>query len=112
MHKGSVMSDLLTVFLPFSGSEFTQKTIDDFSNSNLVKKIFLISQTDVADKFDNAEVLRIDSLFSNSTIKLMESKSDTKYILFLTQDTLIQLGQFSLERFISVAESTGSGIIY
>jgi GT2 family glycosyltransferase len=42
----------------------------------------------------------------------MESKSDTKYILFLTQDTMIQLGQFSLERFISVAESTGSGIIY
>lgn len=112
MHKERVMSGLLTVFLPFSGSGFIKKTIDDFRNSNLVKKIFLLSQTDVPDKFDDAEVLRVDSLFSNSTIKLMESKSDTKYIVFLTQDTLIQLGQFSLERFITVVESTNTGIIY
>jgi hypothetical protein len=106
------MSHLITVFLPFSGSKFTQKTIDDFSNSNLVEKIFLLSQTDAAEKFDSAEVLRIDSLFSSSTIKLMSEKSSTNYILFLTQDTLIQLGQFSLERFISVTESTNSGLIY
>lgn len=106
------MSLPITVFLPFSGSEFTKKTIDDFSNSNCVKKIFLLSQADITDQFDNAEVLRVDSLSSSSTIKLMESRSDTKYILFLTQDTLIQLGQFCLNRFISVAESTGSGIIY
>jgi hypothetical protein len=106
------MSNLVTVFLPFSGSKLTQKTIDDFSNSNLVEKIFLLAQTDAADILANAEVLRVDSLFSSSTIKLMSEKSLTKYILFLTQDTLIQLGQFSLERFISVTESTNSGLIY
>ena len=106
------MSHLITVFLPFSGSKFTQKTIEDFSNSNLVEKIFLLSQTNVAEKFDDAEVLRVDFLLSSSTIKLMREKSLTKYILFLTQDTLIQLGQFSLERFISVTESTNSGLIY
>ena len=112
MHKGSVMSDLVTVFLPFSGSDFTKETINDFINSKLVKKIFLLSQTDVADKFNNAEVLRVESLFSSSTIKLMESKSVTRYILFLTQDSLIRLGQFSLERLTAVAELTDSGILY
>ncbi|HAB51937.1 MAG: glycosyl transferase [Ignavibacteria bacterium RIFOXYB2_FULL_35_12] len=106
------MSDLVTVFLPFSGSDFTKKTINDFINSKLVKKIFLLSQTDVADKFNNAEVLRVESLFSSSTIKLMESKSVTRYILFLTQDSLIRLGQFSLERLTAVAELTDSGILY
>ena len=106
------MSDLVTVFLPFSGSDFTKETINDFINSKLVKKIFLLSQTDVADKFNNAEVLRVESLFSSSTIKLMESKSVTRYILFLTQDSLIRLGQFSLERLTAVAELTDSGILY
>jgi hypothetical protein len=106
------MSHSVTVFLPFSGSEFTQQTIDDFSNSNLVKKIFLLSQTEVPFKFPNAEVLRVDYLFGSSTIKLMRSKASTKYILFLTQDTLIKLGQFSLDRFVSIAESTSSGITY
>jgi Glycosyl transferase family 2 len=110
--KGLIMSHLITVFLPFSGSKFIKKTIHDFSNSNLVENIFLLSQTDVAEKFENAEVLRVDSLFSSSTIKLINERSSTKYILFLAQDTLIHLGRFSLERFISVAESTNSGLIY
>lgn len=106
------MSAQLTVFLPFSGSEFTKQTIESLSSSKLVKKIFLLSQVEISEKIKNAEVIRVDALFNSSTLKLMESKSDTKYILFLTQDTLIEFGQFSLERFISVAESTNSGIIY
>jgi hypothetical protein len=106
------MQNTITAFLPCSGSEFTKKTVDEFRNSKLIKKIFLLSQTNAVDKFENAEVLRVDSLFSSAALKLMKAKTNTKYILYLTQDTLIQLGQFSLERFISIAESTGSGIIY
>jgi hypothetical protein len=106
------MPSTITVFLPFSGNDFTSKTIAGFSNSKIVQKIYLLSQKDGSEKFENAEVLRVDSLSSSSTLRLIESKSDSDYILFLTQDTLIQFGQFSLERFISVAESTGSGIIY
>ena len=106
------MSHLITVFLPFSGSEFTKKTIDNFRDSKLVKKIFLLSQNDVTDKVEDAVVLKIDSLFSSSTMKLMAEKTKSNYICFLTQDTLIQLGQFGLERFVSAAKATGSGILY
>lgn len=106
------MSSAITVFLPFSGKEFTRKTIDSFSNFNAVKKIYLLSQSEAAENYHNTEVLRVDSLFSAKTLKQIESKAGTDYILFLTQDTLIQPGQFSLERFVSVAESTGSGLVY
>jgi len=106
------MSNLITVFLPFSGSEITKEIINNFIISKLVKNIFLLSQTETTEKFDNAEVLRVDSIFGSSTMKLMSEKSTTKFILFLTQDTLIQLGQFSLDRFISIAEPTSAGLIY
>ena len=107
-----MMSSTITVFLPFSGNHFTTKTISDLNNSKLINKIYLLSQENLTANIPGAEVLRVDSLFSSSTTKLMESKAGSDYILFLTQDTLIQLGQFSLERFISVAQSTGSGIVY
>ncbi len=106
------MSKSINVFLPFSGSNFTKETINSFLSSKLIKNIFLLSQTDQVNKLQNAQILRVDSCFSSSTMKLIESKIDTDYALFLTQDTLIQVGQFGLERFINVAETTGSGIVY
>ncbi len=106
------MSHSITVFLPYSGNDFIKKTIDSFRTSTLVKKIFLLSQTKVDKEIRNVENLKVTSLFSGSTIKLIEARADSDYILFLTRDTLIRLGQFSLERFISIAESTDSGIVY
>lgn len=106
------MKNSVTAFLPYSGNDFTHKTIESLRSSNLVKKIFLLSQTIIQEKFDNAEVLRVDSLNSSSTIKLISAKAKSEFILFLTQDTLIQLGQFALERFVNAAKATGSGLVY
>lgn len=106
------MSGKITVFLPYAGNELTQRTAEDFLKSNLVKKIYLLA----LQKFDTnplgLDTLNVDSLFSSSTIKLMSKKNKSDYLLFLTQDTLIQLGQFALERFLNVAESTKAGIVY
>ena len=106
------MSNSITVFLPYSGKEYTAKTIEGLKSSKLTKKIFLLSNENLNGKITDAKLLKIDSLFSSSTIKLMQSKADSDYILFLTQDTLINIGQFSLERFVNVAKTTGSGIVY
>lgn len=106
------MSQLITIFLPYSGNEFTAKTIQSFNTSKLVDKIFLLSQNDVTDKIENADVLKVDSLFSSAAMKLIADKTKSDYICFLTQDTLIQLGQFGLERFVSTAKATGAGLLY
>ncbi len=106
------MQNSITAFIPYSGNDFTQKTIESLRSSTLIKKIFLLSQTIIHEKPENAEVLRVDSLNSSSTIKLISANTKSEFILFLTQDTLIQLGQFALERFVSAANATGSGIVY
>lgn len=106
------MSGKITVFLPYAGNELTQRTAEDFLKSNMVEKIYLLALQNFNTNPLGLDILNVDSLFSSPTIKLMNKKNKSEYLLFLTQDTLIQLGQFALERFLNVAESTKAGIIY
>lgn len=102
---------LVTAFLPYSGNDFTLQTVDELKKSPLVKKIYLLSQADGTPSGD-FDVLKIDSLFSAATIKKIEEKTKTEFSLFLVQDTLIEFGQFSIERFSNIASTTGAGMIY
>ncbi len=106
------MSKIITAFLPFSGNDFTSETVNELNKTGLVEKIYLITQSEIADKPAGCEVLKSDSLFGSSALKMINEKTASGYALFLTQDTLINLGQFALERFIYVAEATGAGMLY
>jgi hypothetical protein len=89
------MSKSITAFLPGENTDYKNKFVKDLQNSGIV-----------------TEIINIDSPFDSKTIDFIRAKTTTEYILFFTQDTSIELGQFSLERFISVAESTGTGMLY
>jgi hypothetical protein len=103
---------MITAFLPFSGNDYTQKTINELIKTGLVEKVYLLTQKEVKTKIDNCEVIKIDSLFSTNTIKSLNNHSVTKFILFLTQETLVEFGQFALERFVSVAQDCSAGLVY
>lgn len=105
------MTNKITVFLPFSGNDFTLQVINELKNYTLVDKILCISTEDLTQP-SNSELLKVDGLFSSETMKLIYLKSGGNNILFLTKDTLINIGQFGLERFQNVLESTGAGIVY
>jgi hypothetical protein len=105
------MSDKITAFIPFSGSEYTQGTVEEFRSTGLAEKIYLLSQTDIS-PVSGAEVLKIDSLSSSSTIKTILEKSSSEYIILVTNDAPVKLGQFTIERFINVAVNTGAALLY
>jgi len=89
------MSKSITAFLPRNSNEFNAQFVKELRNSRLV-----------------TEIIETDNIFDSKTIELIKAKTKTDYLLFLTQNTLIELGQFSLERFLSMAESTGTGMFY
>ncbi|MGE5456854.1 MAG: glycosyltransferase family 2 protein, partial [Methanococcaceae archaeon] len=106
------MKKKITAFIPFSGYDFTEKTVKELQNSSLVGKIFLLT-TDNNDKnIGGCEKILVETLFGSQTIDEIVNRSNEEFTLFITQDNLIEFGQFSLERFISVAEATGAGIVY
>ena len=89
------MSKSITAFLPIDSNEFNAQFIKELRYSGLI-----------------TEIINIDNLFDSKTIDFIKEKTKTDYLLLLTQNTSIELGQFSLERFLSIAESTGTGMLY
>ncbi|MGE5351973.1 MAG: glycosyltransferase family 2 protein [Acidobacteriota bacterium] len=106
------MERKITAFIPYSGNDFTRKTVSELYNSGLVDKCYLIVTTDVEENIEGCEKLKVESLFSSETVSQLKEKSNADYTLFITQDNLIEFGQFGIERFLHVAEDTGAGLVY
>ncbi len=104
------MSSKITVFIPYNGFDHTQSTVQNFKQSDLIDSIYLLSQDE--SPLDGCKSLKIDSLFSSDTFNKINNNTKTEYALLLLQDTLIEPGQFSVERFLQVAGSTGAGLTY
>ncbi len=106
------MSKKITAFLPFGGHGYTAQTVNQLAESKFVGKIYLLTQSDDAAKIENAELLKTGSIFGTETIKLINEKTNTDYALFLTEDTLVEFGQFAPERLSYLADNTNAGIVY
>ena len=106
------MQKKITAFIPYNNNGFTTLFVAELAKNELVNEIYLLANPDCKTNVAGANILKIDNLFSSKTIINIIEKTNSEYILFLTQDTLIELGQYSLERFVYLAENTDSGMIY
>ncbi|MDP4115470.1 MAG: glycosyltransferase family 2 protein [Bacteroidota bacterium] len=105
------MSKQIVAFLPYGGNSFTKKTVDNLLDTGLVKKIFLLTQSD-APKIDGAQIIKTETPFGSKTMQIIAEKAKDEFALLLTNDTLIEFGQFGLERLLNVAKNTEAGIVY
>lgn len=103
---------MITVFLPYSGSQHSIDTVKELFNCELVSKIYLLANDEINEFPNNCEILKVNDLTSSATVDLMIKKTRTKYILLFTQDNQYQFGQFTVERFYNVIDSTGAGLVY
>ncbi len=101
---------MITAFLPFEGIEHTPQLARTLNNSPLVKKVFLLSQT--GKENNEFETIKVENLFGTKTFELITEKSETDFVLLLTEDTMIDFGRFAIERFVNVTKMTGAGIVY
>lgn len=106
------MKQKITGFLPYSGQDFTARIVNELNKTNLFEKIFLLSTAGTDNTVPGCEILPVQNLFSSETINLICKRSDSKYTLLLTQDHMVEFGQFAVERFLGIAEDTGAGLVY
>ncbi len=102
----------VTAYLPYGGNEHTLDTVNQLKETGLVEKIFLLSQFDQVKELTDCEIIEVDILTGSKTIDFIIKNTLTDFALFLTQDTLINLGQYAPERFIDAANMTGAGLVY
>ncbi len=102
----------ITAFIPYNGLEHTSQTVDNLLASSVINKIFLIATDQTLNPVKNTEILFTSSFHSSKTTDLIAKNALTKYTMILTQDDLIDFGQFAIERFREVADNTDAGLVY
>jgi hypothetical protein len=90
----------------------SEKTVEQIKKSQLVKAIYLLAKKENKIQIEGCQTLEIDSIQSSETIRKIAAKSDATYSLIYTKDTKLELGQYALERFLHIAESTKAGLVY
>ena len=90
----------------------TEKTVEQLTLTPLVKNVYLLINKSNNIYIDGCLTLDIDSIQSSETIRKIAEKSDTPYSLIYTKDTILEPGQYALERFLHIAESTKAGLVF
>lgn len=106
------MAKPFTVFIPYSGNPITNETVEQLHATGLVENIVLLTTGTPGMSIDGCDFLPVDSITSSRTIQQIAKRAKTHFTLLILHDTAIAFGQFALERFLSVAEHTVSGIVY
>jgi len=73
-----------------------------------INKVFFLSP----EKTEKFEVLSFDGRFGTDVIAMIGTAAESEYLMILREDTDIEFGAYSMERLLSVADSTGAGLVY
>jgi len=106
------MSKKITVFLPYNKNDFTLQTVDTFLATGQVESIYLMANEPSGVSKAQTSNLVVSTPLGSDTFKKIAAASSTEYTAILTKDTLIDLGQFALERFLQIASDTAAGLTY
>jgi len=102
----------LTVVLPHSPHGGFEKTLREFIDSALVKKVLVVTDSSYQAANPKCAALTAGTLTGGNAIKQIIARLDTDYLLFINQTPEIMLGQAALGRFTEVAQQTGAGLTY
>ncbi|MDA3860292.1 MAG: glycosyltransferase family A protein [Melioribacteraceae bacterium] len=106
------MKNKIDIFLPYSGLEHTQKSVNELVKDVLVENVFIISTDKAYASLENCKTIFTDKFTSSNTIKLISENSQSEYSLILTKDDYLEMGQHALRRFYNVAINSGAGLVY
>jgi glycosyltransferase involved in cell wall biosynthesis len=102
----------LTAYVPYSGQTHTSRTIEQLRHSPLVETICLLSTGSSTTAVKGCQRLAVSSLYGSRTMQAVAQRTRTPYALLVIHDTTIEFGQGCLERLLSVAGLTASGLVY
>jgi len=106
------LSNQITCFIKADDAEQVRLTVENLSVSPLINTIFLLVTNPDFPAIEGCEPVVIDSLTSTKTIQKAASLASTDFTLIYTKNTVLELGQYALERMLRIAKDTNSGLVY
>ncbi len=104
------MSKKIDCFVTFSNKKETQNIVDELLNSDIVNKVFVLSQR--KEKLPGSTNLEVVHLHSTKTIKIIAKNCMSDFALISLQNQKLKTAQFALERMLQVALNTNAAMIY
>lgn len=102
----------INCFIAFNDVMQTQKTVKQLLQSDLVNTVYLLASSNQTANIEGCVRLEIDGMMSSSTIQQIVNHAETPFTLIYTKDTVLELGQYALERFYHIANDTQVGLVY
>lgn len=98
-------------FIPCNHAVDAEKALKQFMACPLVNRVNLLSDTSF-DAGNGASVMVVDSLTSTRLIQSIAASATSEYVMVVTRNTAIELGQFALDRMVRIARDTGASMVY
>lgn len=106
------MSYKLAVVIP-SNNPGESSFVKNMLGEEIVEKVIIMTSSEQT-KFDHPKLVYLftKNPHGSEAVKSVAELADGFSVLWLQSDLEIEPGQFFLERFVSVAEDTGAGMVY
>ncbi|MGA3207670.1 MAG: glycosyltransferase family 2 protein [Syntrophales bacterium] len=104
--------DKLTVAMPFSLQSGFEKTLRLFIQSPLIEEVIVIHDGALKPPWPKCKVIRASSLSCGKVLNDLMEKIRTDFLMIITEPAEMEIPSTTLERFIDIAESTDSGMVY
>jgi len=104
------MNRTIDCFFVFNDEEASQKLVNQFNESDLVRKVYVLTQKPV--NLENCELIVIEENGSCSTIRQIAKMVHADYAILALGGLKFEIGQGAIERLIQVAENTDAPMVY
>jgi len=104
------MNRTIDCFFVFNDEEASQKLVNQFNESDLVRKVYVLTQKPV--NLENCELIVIEENGSCSTIRQIAKMVHADYAILALGGLKFEIGQGAIERLIQVAENTEAPMVY
>ena len=105
------MREKIDCFLPCDDLSLAQQTINQLRNSRTVQNIYLLVNSPL-DDIKDARQITVDNLTSSNTLMRMAENAKADYVLIMTKQASITLGQGALVRMLRVASDSNAAMVY
>jgi len=105
------MREKIDCFLPCDDLSLAQQTISQLRNSRTVQNIIILVNSPLEDVKD-ARQITVDNLTSSNTLMRMAENAQADYVLIMTKQASVTLGQGALVRMLRVASDSNAAMVY
>ncbi|OIP83282.1 MAG: glycosyl transferase [Porphyromonadaceae bacterium CG2_30_38_12] len=106
------LSKPITCFIKAEDAEQVRLTLKQLATSTFIHTIYLLGTNTDFPAMEGCEFMLIDSMTSTQTVKKIAAHSLTDFSLIYTKNSVLELGQYALERFMKIAKDTSAGMVY